>query len=162
MLNLFSHSVHKSGARYIYIYIYPLITITVLPILTENEHIASFPAWSMNVYNTCVVPIGKLSPGLCDLDTVGVRPELSVAVGSVHPTDADGVPNGMVVEMGTRGQPITTGGVVSSATSVNSKACERLTYNIFNDCYTSGSFIICKILFSGRHGAKQTKSNQLK
>ena len=80
---------------------------------------ASLPAWSVNVYKTLVVPTGKVSLGLCDLETVGGIPELSVAVGSVQPTAADGVPNGIVAEMGKVGQPVMTGGIVSSSISEN-------------------------------------------
>ena len=62
--------------------------------MTAKEQVASFPASSLNMYATCVVPTGKLLPDLCDTTTAGASPLSSVTVGSVHVTIVEVVPSG--------------------------------------------------------------------
>ncbi len=62
----------------------------------EKEQRAELPAVSVNVYWTSVIPLGNVLPGSWDLTTVGVEPELSVAVGSIHTTVLEVVPKAMV------------------------------------------------------------------
>ncbi len=64
---------------------------------------------------TCVVPTGKLLPGSCDLVTVGVIPELSVAVGSIQVAIVVEAPRGRVYCMDS-GHPLIMG--MSESTSV--------------------------------------------
>ena len=51
-----------------------------------NEHVASFPVSSLNVYVTAESPVGNVEPEACVLTIVTGPPESSVAVGSVHDT----------------------------------------------------------------------------
>ena len=64
------------------------------------------------MYVTIVVPTGKSLFGACVLRTVGVLPELSVAVGSVQTTKAELTPAEAVIRMSS-GHPLTNGGIVS-------------------------------------------------
>ena len=77
-----------------------------------KEQIAALPASSLNVYTMVVVPTEKESPGLAvDVD-VGITPESSVAVGSVHVT-ATASPFSVVWTVMSPGQPVMTGPVSS-------------------------------------------------
>jgi hypothetical protein len=51
--------------------------------ITLKVHVAIFPAGSVAVYKTAVVPFGKISPGLCELTKEDTE-QLSEAVGGVH------------------------------------------------------------------------------
>jgi len=64
--------------------------------LTLNVQVALLPDPSVKVYVTWVVPTLKNVPGKCVLDTDGVAPELSVAVGSVHVTVVPVLPDATV------------------------------------------------------------------
>ena len=79
-----------------------------------NAHCAEFPAESVKVYTTGVVPTGKVAPGWWVLETAGIPPELSVAVGGIQVTERDGVLHGTgyVSEFG---HPLITGAVLSTA-----------------------------------------------
>ena len=61
-----------------------------------NTHASALPELSVNVYTTWDVPMGKLSPDLCDMVTVGSTPESSFAVGSLHIALKELVPWGIV------------------------------------------------------------------
>ena len=61
-----------------------------------NEQAAEFDAPSVKIYVTVVIPTGNLSPGSCVPTCVGGIPELSVAVGSIHVTIREVVPNGTI------------------------------------------------------------------
>jgi hypothetical protein len=52
--------------------------------VTVNEVELLFPATSVNVYITVVVPDGNVSPEVWLDDTVTVPLQLSIAVGAVH------------------------------------------------------------------------------
>ena len=52
--------------------------------VTVNEVVLLFPATSVNVYVTVVVPTANTSPELLVDDTVTVPLQLSIAVGAVH------------------------------------------------------------------------------
>ena len=83
-----------------------------------NEHCAWFPAISVNVYVTVVVPTGKSVPGWWDWVTVGAIPELSVAVGSVQVNVPELLPGGTIKFRGS-GQPLNVGGTVSSPRAID-------------------------------------------
>ena len=87
------------------------------------------------MYDTCVVPTGKLSPGRWDLLRAGGSPELSIAVGSVHVTIPKDVPRGTVV-MVVCGQLLITGGVES--TSLTTK--QMVLIDRLIDKYSSSKF----------------------
>jgi hypothetical protein len=59
------------------------LSITVI----SNEHVILFPASSVAVYVTVVVPTGNTSPLFAVLVNVFI-PQLSAAVGAIHVTDA--------------------------------------------------------------------------
>lgn len=90
---------------------------TLLPV-TSNMHCAEFPALSVKVYVTWVVPTGKRSPGLWVWNVVTCPPVLSVAVGSTQEIDRVGDPNGTlrIIELG---HPLTIGGMGSIVTTEN-------------------------------------------
>ncbi len=73
---------------------------------------AVFPAPSLKVYVTVVVPMVKNEPGACDLESRKTTPELSVAVGSVKDTVVPPEPNGTCRKMSPI--PFTTGGTLST------------------------------------------------
>ena len=85
--------------------------------MTLNEHVASFPARSLKMYDTGVVPTGNCCPGAWVATTViwltGVT--LSVAVGGVHVTAAVVWPAAAVCVMSV-GQLAITGSMVSEPT----------------------------------------------
>ncbi len=58
--------------------------------------------------------------GACDLVRVGGTPESSVALGSVHETDVEAVPDGTVTLL-SLGQFVMTGGIVSDGAAVYQK-----------------------------------------
>ena len=84
-----------------------------LPV-TVKTHSAEFPAKSVKVYVTGVVPTLKKLPGWWLLETVGIPPELSVAVGGIQVTGTDDVPDDtdMVMEFG---HPKIIGATLSTA-----------------------------------------------
>ncbi len=49
--------------------------------VTTKTQDAVMPDGSAKMYDTCVEPVTKKSPGLCELDEMTTVPELSVAVG---------------------------------------------------------------------------------
>ena len=81
--------------------------------MTLNEQTAEFPEPSVKVYETVVVPTPKASPGELVLVTVGATPELSVAVGEVHVTEAPVDPVATETLM-SEGHPLMTGAVLST------------------------------------------------
>ena len=83
-----------------------------------NKHAAWLPDASVKIYDTCVFPSGKLSPGWWVLVTLGSIPELSVAVGSSQVTARDEIPNGTSYIMES-GQIWMRGDSVSIANSVD-------------------------------------------
>jgi hypothetical protein len=94
----------------------PVITGLVLSVtVTLNAHIETFPAPSVAVYFTCVVPTGKEFPGVCVL--VNVTEQLSVACGGVQlaGTAQAEFPATVMLE----GQPVITGLVLSMTVTLN-------------------------------------------
>ncbi len=81
--------------------------------VTVKEHVASFPWLSVTVYVTCVSPTKKISPEWWVWVTIGIMPELSVAVGSDQVTGTDRIPGGTMY-IAELGQPVITGGVTSA------------------------------------------------
>ena len=64
---------------------------------TLNLHSPTFPVLSEATYRMLCSPAANLSPGrLPECVTLGLYPELSVAVGGVHVTDVDVVPRSAV------------------------------------------------------------------
>ena len=89
-----------------------------LPVtVTWNVHVASFPAWSLKMYDTWVWPIPKAELGACEntveMSLTGVT--LSVAVGSCHVTTADVWPTCTACVI-SDGQLEIVGGMVSPCT----------------------------------------------
>ena len=83
--------------------------------VTSKEQTAVFPDPSVNVYVTVIiVPTTKGEFGARVLVTAGVIPELSVARGSVHETEAKSAPL-EATSCISLGHPIITGGVLSTA-----------------------------------------------
>src|SRR5688572_766786 len=62
-------------------------TISVGNTIMLNEHVASRPALSVNVYSTGVVPVAKVLPGACVRFT-DTRPQPATPSGSSHVTSA--------------------------------------------------------------------------
>jgi hypothetical protein len=80
--------------------------------LTLKVRVTVFPAGSVKVYVTGVVPTGKVVPGSKLVLTLTV-PELSVTVGIGQSTTELVVPKGTVIEM-SLGKVCTDGGSVSA------------------------------------------------
>ncbi len=87
-----------------------------LPVMLK-EQISSLSDASLNIYDTCVTPTIKVSPGLCDLNNVGITPLLSTAVGSIHVAVLEDVPRG-TVSVVDWGHPVITGGTVSTSVTI--------------------------------------------
>ena len=81
--------------------------------MTTNLHVATFPAASLKLIVTCVDPMLKACPELCELVLVGAAPELSVAVGNWNVATAEGAPCAANNEM-SDGQLEITGGIRSA------------------------------------------------
>ncbi len=81
---------------------------------TVNLQNALLPLWSVNVYCTVVSPTGKKVPDWWLCETTGWAPSLSVAVMGFHVTISPKFPAAVMTVMGAEGQPVMTGGNVSS------------------------------------------------
>lgn len=81
-----------------------------------KKHVAIFPDGSVKMYVTTVVPAAKDDPGTCDLVTVGVTFESSVAVGSSQFAMATVCPGGTGIII-LFGQFMISGGVLSDGPS---------------------------------------------
>ena len=94
--------------------------------MTSNEHTAELPDLSENVYVTTVVPMKNILFGTRVLWTVGVLPELSVAVGSVQETKAGLAPGEAETEMSS-GHPLISGGILSIAVAKITNKAKHIT-----------------------------------
>ena len=102
-----------------------LYNISLPVTVTVNRQVAWLPLASWNVYVTWVVPRGKLLNGACDLSTVGLSPELSVAVGSGHVTV-------VVVEPGATGMLMLPGQLLITGAIVSTETAQGIEFNIYN------------------------------
>jgi hypothetical protein len=96
---------------------HPEITGLVMSFtMTLKVQTLTFPAASVAVYFTCVVPFGNVAPGACVDVSTGV-PQLSVAVGGVHVPTAwhEAFALNVMVE----GHPVMTGFVTSLTITLN-------------------------------------------
>ena len=94
--------------------VYFLSSQTSLPMtITVNSHTALFLEGSENVYLIVVVPTGKF-PGLCVWSSKVATPESSVALIRAHVATAVYVPGLATTTMGSTGQFVMMGGVVSA------------------------------------------------
>ena len=112
----------------------PGITITL------NLQNAWFPAPSVKVYTTWVVPTLKNVPGGLLMDGVPT-PDASVAVGGVQVTTIPLAP-GSVVRVMSPGQLLTTGGVTSAPWkgknfrwTICKSSIKKTTTNFYLECY---------------------------
>ena len=94
--------------------VYILSSQTSLPMtVTANSHTALFPEGSENVYLIVVVPTGKF-PGLWVWSIKVATPESSVALIRSHVATAVYVPGFATTIMGSAGQFVIMGGIVSA------------------------------------------------